>query len=106
MKIDPRIQPTSDLQSDSVKNTKKTAARVPEGKSDSTSSVVSGDTFQVSSKQAELQKLSGQMASVPEVRSERVAPLKAAVAQKSYNPDSGKVADAMLADQPGNRGKA
>jgi len=100
MKIDPRIQAPSDLQSDSVKNTKRSFVRAPENQTDSTtSSVVSGDTFQVSSKQAELQKLSAQMASVPDVRSERVAPLKAAVAQKSYNPDSGKVADAMLDEQ-------
>ena len=43
------------------------------------------------------------MASVPDVRSERVAPLKAAVAEKSYSPDSGKVADAMLDEQAGKK---
>jgi len=104
MKIDPRIQNPSDLQSDSAKNTRKSTAQPPVTKSDSaTSAAVSGDTFQVSSTQAELQKLSTQMAAVPDVRAERVAPLKAAVAQKSYNPDSGKVADAMLAEQAGNK---
>jgi len=104
MKIDPRIQNPSDLQSDSVKNTRKSIAQPSATRSDSTtSSAVSGDTFQVSSTQAELQKLSAQMANVPDVRAERVAPLKAAVAQKSYNPDSGKVADAMLAEQAGNK---
>jgi len=98
MKIDPRIQLTGDLQSDAVKNDKKSAVRAPEGKSDSASSVASGDTFQVSSKHAEVQQLTGQLAKVPEVRAERVVPLKAAVEQKSYQPDSGKVADAMLAE--------
>jgi flagellar biosynthesis anti-sigma factor FlgM len=102
MKIDPRIQSSNELQSDSVANAKKNAVRAPEGKSESSSSsVVSGDTFQVSSTQATLQQLSAQITNVPDVRAERVAPLKAAVAQNGYSPDSGQIADAMLADQSG-----
>ena len=106
MKIDPRIQPTGDLPSDPVKNVKKSAVRAPEGKSESASSVAAGDTFRVSGKQAEVQQLSGQLAQVPEVRAERVAPLKAAVEQKNYQPDSGKVADAMLAEHAQKSAKA
>jgi flagellar biosynthesis anti-sigma factor FlgM len=102
MKIDPRIQPDSDLQSDSVKGTKKSAVQTPAGKSGSSSSGVSGDTFQASSTQAEVQKLTSQVASVPDVRTERVAPLKAAVGQKAYQPDSGKIADAMLSQAVGS----
>jgi flagellar biosynthesis anti-sigma factor FlgM len=101
MKIDPRIQSSNELQSDSVANAKKNAVRAPEGKSESSSSVVSGDTFQVSSTQATLQQLSAEITNVPDVRAERVAPLKAAVAQNGYSPDSGQIADAMLADQSG-----
>jgi flagellar biosynthesis anti-sigma factor FlgM len=102
MKIDPRIQPTGDLPSDPVKNVKKSAVRAPEGKSGS----AAGDTFQVSRKHAEVQQLTAQLAQVPEVRAERVAPLKAAVERNSYQPDSGKVADAMLAEHAQKSAKA
>ena len=106
MIIDPRIQLPGDLQSEPVKSAKKGAVQAPEGKTDSASSVAGGDTFRVSSKHAEVQQLTGQLAKVPEVRAERVAPLKAAVAQNSYKPDSGEVADAMLAEHAQKSAKA
>lgn len=106
MKIDPTIQGTSDLQSDAVKSSKSSKVRAQEGKSETLSAVVSGDTFQVSGTQAEVQQLTGQMAHVPEVRAERVEPLKAAVEQGTYQPDSQRVADAMLADQASRSAKA
>jgi flagellar biosynthesis anti-sigma factor FlgM len=101
MKIDPTIQPASSSQSEAVTSAKKSGAQAPQQKTGATSSSTSGDTFQVSTRQAEIQSLTGQLANVPDVRSERVAPLKAAVQQNNYNPESAQVADAMLRDQSG-----
>jgi flagellar biosynthesis anti-sigma factor FlgM len=106
MKIDPRIQPTGDLQSDPVKNAKQSTTGAAAAKPGNATSTQSGDTIEISSRHAEVQQLTAQVATVPEVRAERVAPLKAAVEQNSYNPDSGKVADAMLAEQAGRGAKA
>jgi flagellar biosynthesis anti-sigma factor FlgM len=101
MKIDPTTQPVSSSQSEAVTSAKKSGAQAPQQKTGGPPPATSGDTFQVSSRQAEVQSLTGQLANVPDVRSERVAPLKAAVQQNNYNPESAQVADAMLADQAG-----
>lgn len=97
MKIDPTIQPLGDLQNEPVTNAKKGTSRASDTKTTATSAN-SGDTIQISSRHAEVQHLTTQAAQVPDVRADRVAPLKAAVQQNSYKPDSGKIADAMLAD--------
>jgi flagellar biosynthesis anti-sigma factor FlgM len=101
MKIDPRIQATIDLQSDTVKNANKSANQAPAAKPTNTGSTQSEDTLQISSRHAEVQQLTAQVANVPDVRTERVAPLQTAVQQKTYNPDSGRVADALLSEQAG-----
>jgi flagellar biosynthesis anti-sigma factor FlgM len=101
MKIDPTIQPASSSQGEAVASAKKSGAQAPQQKTGAAPSATSGDTFQVSTRQAEIQSLTGQLANVPDVRSERVAPLKAAVQQNNYNPESGQVADAILTDQAG-----
>lgn len=98
MKIDPRIPLTGELQTDQAKNAKKPAAPSSGAKSDSAASVHTGDTIQISGQHAQVQHLAAQVEKVPEVRAERVAPLKTAVQKKTYRPDSGKVADAMLAE--------
>lgn len=97
MKIDPTIQSLGDLQNEPVSNAKKGASSASDTKS-AAASANSGDTIQISSRHAEVQQLTAQAAQVPDVRADRVAPLKAAVQQDSYKPDSGKIADAMLAD--------
>jgi negative regulator of flagellin synthesis FlgM len=100
MKIDPTIQSTGDLQNDRVKDTKGNAPRVQsDARSGATSSASTGDTVQLSSKHGEVQQLSAQVANVPDVRVDRVAPLQAKVSSGAYRPDSQKVADAMLSEQ-------
>jgi len=107
MKIDPRIQATGELQSNQVKDTKASAARAQSGaKSGATNSVPRGDTFQLSSKHGEIQQLAAQVANVPDVRVDRVARLQAKVQSGSYQPDSQKVAEAMLTEQTRQTPKA
>jgi flagellar biosynthesis anti-sigma factor FlgM len=106
MKIDPRIQTTGGLQGDPVKNANKSANQAPDAKSANAASTQSEDTIQISSRHTEVQQLTAQIANVPDVRAERIAPLQAAVQQKTYNPDSGKVADALLSEQAGKSAKA
>jgi flagellar biosynthesis anti-sigma factor FlgM len=99
MKIDPRIQAPSDLQNEAVKNAKGSVARPQaETKSGGANAASSGDTFQLSSRHSEVQHLTAQVAQVPEVRADKVAALQAKVSNNSYKPDSGKVADALLAE--------
>jgi flagellar biosynthesis anti-sigma factor FlgM len=101
MKIDPTIQQlTGDSQSDSVGKAKSAATRESTIKADSASSasLTSGDTIQISGRHAQAQQLAAQLANVPEVRASRVNPLKAEIQQNTYQPDSGKIADAMLAE--------
>jgi negative regulator of flagellin synthesis FlgM len=100
MKIDPKIPANGELQSDRVKNS--TGAGVPaqgQAKTVSATSARTEDTFQPSGRGAEVQQLAAQAATVPDVRLEKVAPLQAKVQNGRYNPDSKKVADALIADQ-------
>ena len=107
MKIDPRVQSTGELQSDRVKDTKGSAVRPQsDAKSAAANSATGGDTVQLSSKHAEIQQLSAQVANVPDVRADRVAPLQAKVQSGGYHPDSQKVADAMLTEQTRQTSKA
>jgi len=104
MKIDPKVQSTSQLQADALNSAKKAATRptTPQGEGQA---VTSGDTIQISSKHAEVRQLTDQAAKLPDVRTEKVAPLKASVEQNRYQPDSGKVADAMIAEQSAKAAK-
>jgi flagellar biosynthesis anti-sigma factor FlgM len=106
MKIDPRIHSTGEAQSDPVTSAKKGSAHASASKAENPAAAPSGDSIQISSRHAEVQQLSAQMAKVSEVRAERVAPLKEAVQQSQYHPDSGKIADAMLAEQSSKGPKA
>ncbi len=107
MKIDPTIQSTGDLQNNRVKDTKSSASRAQsDAKSATSASAASGDTVQLSSTHGEVQQLTAQVANVPEVRVDRVAPLQAKVSSGTYQPDSQKVADAMLSEQTRQTSKA
>jgi flagellar biosynthesis anti-sigma factor FlgM len=107
MKIDPRIQSTGELQSDRVKDTKGSAVRAPsDARSEGAKDVPGGDTVQLSGKHSEIKQLSAQVANVPDVRTDRVAPLQAKVQSGEYHPDSQKVADAMLTEQTRQTSKA
>src|SRR5579862_3134229 len=101
MKIDPKIPANGELQSDRVKNS--AGAGVPaQGQSKAgatTSTTQTEDTFQPSGRGAEVQRLAAQAANVPDVRAEKVASLQAKVQNGQYNPDSKKVANALIATQ-------
>ncbi|HTP69350.1 MAG TPA: flagellar biosynthesis anti-sigma factor FlgM [Dongiaceae bacterium] len=104
MKIDPKVQSPGQLQSDALQGAKKAATRPTTANAES-HSPVSGDTIQISSRHAEVHQMTAQAAELPEVRAEKVAPLKASVAQHAYHPDSGKVADAMIAEHSAKSAK-
>lgn len=100
MKIDPTIQFPNDPQSDRVTSgTSKAAQSKGASGSSAASSASSEDTFSLSTTHAEIQSLTANLANIPEVRANRVAALQQRVSNKSYQPDSQKVADAILADQ-------
>lgn len=106
MKIDPNIQPTGERPSDAVSGARNGSGRSFASKADQSSSANSEDSLQISSRHAEVQQLTAQLANVPEVRPARVGPLKAAVQQNAYQPDSGGIADAMLAEYASTGAKA
>ncbi len=104
MKIDPTIQFPSDPQSDRVTNApSKTTQSQSSGSATGASSPSGEDTFSLSSAHGEVQTLTANLANVPEVRNQRVAALQQRVSNGSYQPDSQKVADAIIADQGGRR---
>ncbi|HXA83242.1 MAG TPA: flagellar biosynthesis anti-sigma factor FlgM [Methylomirabilota bacterium] len=106
MKIDPKLPANGELQSDRVKNS--AGAGVPaqgQAKSAGTTAAKTEDTFQPSGRGAEVQKLAAQAATLPDVRAEKVAPLQAKVESGLYNPDSKRVADALIADESGKASK-
>jgi flagellar biosynthesis anti-sigma factor FlgM len=102
MKIDPTIQFPSDPQSDRVTTSAgKTPPAQSSGSTSATSSASGEDTFNLSSTHAEVQALAASFANVPEVRTQRVTALQQRVSSGAYQPDSLKVADAIIADQAG-----
>jgi flagellar biosynthesis anti-sigma factor FlgM len=104
MKIDPTIQFPNDPQPDRVTGAPgKTALTQRSSSSSGASSTNSEDTFSLSSTHDVVQSLTASLASVPEVRTDRVAALQQRVSSGSYQPASQNVADAIIADQAGRR---
>ena len=100
MKIDPTIQFPSDSQPNRITNNPGKAAQTQSSGSTTSSSSASGeDTLSLSSTVGEVQSLAANLANVPEVRSQHVAALQQQVNSGTYQPDSQKVADAIIADQ-------
>lgn len=104
MKIDPTIQFPIDPPPDRVTNAPGKAA-LSQGSSSASGTTSAGgeDTFNLSSTHAEIQTLTAGLASVPEVRTQRVAALQQKINSGSYQPDSQRVADAIIADQAGRK---
>jgi negative regulator of flagellin synthesis FlgM len=100
MFIDPKIQFPSDAQPEQVTSTKNTAnPSSGAGKSSKTSGVSSAtgeDTVSLSSTHGDVQVLTAGLASVPEIRTERVNALKQQVSSGQYLPSSKQVADAIV----------
>ncbi|HTQ60233.1 MAG TPA: flagellar biosynthesis anti-sigma factor FlgM [Candidatus Solibacter sp.] len=104
MKIDPTIQFPSDPQSDRVTSgTGKAAQSQGSSSASGVSSPNAEDTFSLSSTHGEIQALTANLVNVPEVRTSRVSALQQRVSTGSYQPDSQKVADAIILDQAGRK---
>ena len=103
MKIDPRIQLPGDIQPDAVKNSRKSGVSST-GASDASGvrPAVEEDTVSISSTHGDVQILKASFANVPEVRIPRVTALQERVNSGQYQPDSFKVADAVIAEHAGN----
>jgi flagellar biosynthesis anti-sigma factor FlgM len=107
MKIDPRIQLPSDIQSDAVTTSRKSSAASAGAAGASGSKSAAGeDTVSISSTHGDVQTLKASFANVPEVRTTRVTALRQQVNSGQYQPDSQKVADAVIADQAGRNNAA
>jgi flagellar biosynthesis anti-sigma factor FlgM len=107
MKIDPQIPAGGELQNDRVTNTT-SGGTSAQGASKAAGGTVAPaeDTVQLSGRHAEVQQLTAQAAALPDVRAEKIAPLQAKVQSGNYQPNSQKVADALLAEQSGKAAKA
>jgi negative regulator of flagellin synthesis FlgM len=104
MKVDPNLQSVANLSSDAVQNGKTTRAQGSASETSADSSQLGGsDTVQFSSKFAEAQHLTAKVQELPDVRSERVAMLRAKIQQGTYKPDPSAIANAILND-PLNKG--
>lgn len=102
MKIDPFLQFPSDPQSDRVTSGAGKAAKSSSTGSTSEATQAGGeDTFNLSSAHGEVLSLTASLASVPEVRTQRVNALQQNVSSGAYQPDSLKVADSIIAEHAG-----
>ena len=104
MKIDPSVQFPIDPQSGRVTNAPTKATQSKASSSTTGADAAAGqDTFSLSSTHGEIQTLTASLAKVPEVRTQRVVALQQRVNAGAYQPDSQKVADAIIADQVGRK---
>jgi len=101
MKIDPRVQLPGDIQTDSVKSSRKSGAQSQgtSGASGSSSATGGEDTVSISSTHGDVQTLKASLESVPEVRVGVVNALQQKVNSGQYAPSSEKIADAIIAEQ-------
>jgi flagellar biosynthesis anti-sigma factor FlgM len=99
MKIDPRIQLPGDAQPDRVQTTKNAGTKSQGAASSTGVSPAAGeDSVKLSSTHGDVQTLAASLANVPDVRIDRVQAFQQRVRNGQYNPDSGKVADAIIRD--------
>jgi flagellar biosynthesis anti-sigma factor FlgM len=99
MKIDPRQLIPGEAQPSQVKNSRNSGVQTSQSANSAGVKHAGGeDTVNISTTHSDLQTLSASFAAVPEVRTDRVAALQQRVHAKQYNPDSQKIADALLAE--------
>jgi flagellar biosynthesis anti-sigma factor FlgM len=102
MSFDPRVQLPGGIQPEDLTNTTSTRTAGTSSQNGSKTSAAgqapaSGeDTVSLSGKHAEVQSLTASFANVPAVRASRVSALQQQVRSNQYQPDSGKVADAII----------
>ena len=99
MKIDPRIQIPADSQTEGVGPQRKTTGPVSSSNAAGLAPASGEDTFSLSGAHADIQNLTNAIANVPDVRTDRVSALQQRVQAGQYQPDNGRIADALLAEQ-------
>ncbi|HUL15549.1 MAG TPA: flagellar biosynthesis anti-sigma factor FlgM [Terriglobales bacterium] len=107
MKIDPNLQPLGESQPDRVSG-KRNAGVTSKGSSQTTGLQPASeeDTVSLSSTHGDVQQLTTALQSVPEVRTDKVNALQQQIQSGQYNPDNGKLADALLSEQASLKSKA
>jgi len=99
MPIDPILQLPGGTQPEPLKNTRTGGAQPSSTANTAGLQSASGeDTLSLSSAHGEVQTLTASIANVPEVRTDRVTSLQQLVQGGQFQPDSGKVADAIIAE--------
>jgi len=99
MKIDSHIQFPEDLQPDRLGAKKATVTPSKTGGQTAGVSSPSGeDTVSLSGAHAEIARLSVAAQQVPDVRTERVSALQQQVRSGQFTPDTGKIADGLIAE--------
>jgi flagellar biosynthesis anti-sigma factor FlgM len=102
MFIDPEIQFPSDTRAEQASRTKNTASAASgASKASGPAGGLWEDRVSLSSAHGDVQMLAAGLASVPEVRAERVSALKQRVSSGQYQPSSEKVADAIVREYSG-----
>ena len=99
MQIDPRIQLPGNAQPEPLKSPRSDGPQ-PSSTANTAgiTSTTGEDTVSLSSAHGEVQSLTASLASVPEVRAGRVNALQQLLQGGQFQPDSAKVADAIIAD--------
>lgn len=100
MPIDPILQLPGGIQPDPLKSTRSGGAAQPTSTAKTTglTPAAGEDTLSLSSTHGEVQSLTASFANVPELRTDRVTSLQQLVQSGQFQPESGKVADAIIAD--------
>ena len=97
MKIDPNLQYLQNLQSDGIPGASKNTVQPSEsGSTSEVSQTDPEDSVQISGQHMQVQKLTSQLAQMPDVRGARVAALRQQVQQGTYKPTSAQIANAAF----------
>jgi len=102
MRIDPKMQIPGAIQSENLQDSKVTLGQQP---SSGGLDVTGGVQVELSTDSAQVGQLAQQAASLPAVRSNRVAALSQAIRSGGYSVTNEQIASAMYADmfQPGTK---
>ncbi|WP_094706935.1 flagellar biosynthesis anti-sigma factor FlgM [Hahella sp. CCB-MM4] len=89
--------PVNDLKArESLKNAEKPADNPQQAKTDAPAATKSGETVQLSSEAQGIRKVEQELAKLPDVDNERVAKIKQALEDGSYNINPRSVAEKLL----------
>jgi len=107
MKIDPKVQFPNEAQPERVSGKRANEAQVKTGSPTAALTPANGeDTVSLSGAHGEVQRLTSAVSQVPDVRTQRIAALQGKVRSGNFQPDSQKIADAVIAEQTARKFKA